>query len=506
MERKQVRLNRWLFLAVAVCLLVISFLVIAISGSHYTGGRRLSEFGQDASSLKAEDFYIEAEDPDIIEVSNIRIERNSLKYDLKALHQGITYIHVGIKQEEHATYMNRIYVHRFDIITVSTFLGDCSGGFMIPLSILILMILLLIDRFVILIRDIKENLYRYRNILNFGLIVFISTLILKLITVLLNFSGIDASIESVLSTAEGLAYILLPIAFIVFLLISLSNLNLMRKEGVNWRNMLGFFLGLGLCLMTYFPEILYGFLLRHQIVDIFNQKGIGSQLYALFENCVFFIVAYLESVLLGTVVLGIQAAKHVPAFNKDYILILGSQIMPDGSLTPLLKSRADRAIEFASMQKEVSEKEIIFVPSGGKGGDEVMAEAEAISNYLRSQGIPEERILVEDQSANTYENIQNSMKLIQEDFAAKEHGDREPKVAFSTTNYHVFRAGLIASELGYPLDGIGSPTKRYFWVNAFIREFVATLVSERKRHLTVLLLLFLGLCVLIGINYISILL
>ena len=177
------------------------------------------------------------------------------------------------------------------------------------------------------------------------------------------------------------------------------------------------------------------------------------------------------------------------------------------------------------MQKEASGKEIIFVPSGGKGSDEVIAEAEAIGNYLQSQGIPEEQILVENQSANTFENIRNSMELIKEDYDKKRTGNpagaddsadagepadtdtlSEPKVAFSTTNYHVFRAGLIASDQGFQMEGIGSPTKRYFWLNAFVREFIATLVSERKRHIKMIIYMFLGVFLMTLLNFISILL
>lgn len=46
------------------------------------------------------------------------------------------------------------------------------------------------------------------------------------------------------------------------------------------------------------------------------------------------------------------------------------------------------------MQKEATGKDLIFVPSGGQGSDEVIAEADAVANYLRSIGIPEEQILV----------------------------------------------------------------------------------------------------------------
>ena len=111
----------------------------------------------------------------------------------------------------------------------------------------------------------------------------------------------------------------------------------------------------------------------------------------------------------------------------------------------------------------------------------VISEGEAIRNYLLEQGIPEEQILVEDRSTSTEENLAFSAKLIRE-----REGGADAKVAFSTTNYHVFRAGLLATAQGLSLEGIGSRTKRYFWINAFVREFIATLYAERKRHLLVL--------------------
>ena len=153
-------------------------------------------------------------------------------------------------------------------------------------------------------------------------------------------------------------------------------------------------------------------------------------------------------------------------------------IRKDGALTKLLQSRADRAVEFARMQEKATGKEIIFVPSGGQGDDEIMPEAQAIRNYLLSIGIPDERILPEDRSVNTYENLRNSAELIR-----RHSGRPDPKIAFSTTNYHVFRSGQLAARQGIDAEGIGSPTKKYYWINAFVREFVAMIVSGRKQHL-----------------------
>ena len=58
----------------------------------------------------------------------------------------------------------------------------------------------------------------------------------------------------------------------------------------------------------------------------------------------------------------------------------------------------------------------------------------------------------------------------------------DAKIAFSTTNYHVYRAGAIAQEQGINVEGIGAKTRTYFWINAFIREFIATIVTNIKTH------------------------
>ena len=111
--------------------------------------------------------------------------------------------------------------------------------------------------------------------------------------------------------------------------------------------------------------------------------------------------------------------------------------------------------------------------------------ADIICECLVEQGVDESNILVEDTSKNTYENFKNSMELIREN-----GGNDESKIAFSTTNYHVFRSGLTAARQGIKAQGTGSRTKAYFWINAFIREFIATLYAQRKKHIKVIALIF----------------
>ena len=229
-------------------------------------------------------------------------------------------------------------------------------------------------------------------------------------------------------------------------------------------------------------------------IDIYNLNSAGPYIYNFLETLVYLTVAYLECILIATIIIAIKSIKKKAKMNKDYIIILGCQIKKDGSLTPLLKGRVNKAIEFRNEQLKTTKKDLIFVPSGGKGNDEITSEAEAIKKYLLEQGIKEKNILVENKSKNTYENIKFSNKLI---------NNKKANIGFATTNYHVLRAGLIASEQGLKFEGIGSKTKSYFWINAFIREFIGTLYSERKKHIVFFTLITIIIIIMVGITYIG---
>ena len=140
----------------------------------------------------------------------------------------------------------------------------------------------------------------------------------------------------------------------------------------------------------------------------------------------------------------------------------------------------DRAIAFVRRQEAATGKRAVLIPSGGKGTDEPDSESAAMARYIREQGISEDQILMEDQSKTTLENLRFSRRMIDE-------RTENAKVAFSTSSYHVYRGGILASQAGWNIDGMGSRTKWYFWPNAFLREFIGLLVSSRIQQLTAML-------------------
>ena len=148
-----------------------------------------------------------------------------------------------------------------------------------------------------------------------------------------------------------------------------------------------------------------------------------------------------------------------------------------------MKGRVDSAVAFEKKQFEKTGKHAIFVPSGGQGDDEVISEGEAMEKYLLGIGVPKERILREDKSVNTMQNMEFSKNIIEKHSG----GIDNVKIAFATTNYHVFRGYILANKIGFKVQGISAKTKPYFYLNAFLREFVGLLADKKWSHIAIIL-------------------
>lgn len=184
----------------------------------------------------------------------------------------------------------------------------------------------------------------------------------------------------------------------------------------------------------------------------------------------FLLVDLLFTLLFGAYLIYSWFSQKFPIKQKiDYIIVLGSGIRSE-EVPPLLKSRLDKGIEY--YQKNPA---ACFVVSGGQGADEPVSEAFAMRNYLLSQGIPEDRIILEDRSRTTLEN----MKFSKEKILADWQGQETPFVIFTTNNYHVLRGALYAGKVGLKAEGVGAPTALYFLPTALIREFIALLIHYK---------------------------
>ena len=172
-------------------------------------------------------------------------------------------------------------------------------------------------------------------------------------------------------------------------------------------------------------------------------------------------------------VLVIQIVPHTRDF--DYVVILGCALKKDGTPGALLQNRIDKAIKVYRKDKTPP----FLIPSGGRGPDEACSEADSMYFYLLQKGIPAEMIIEEDQSKNTFENLQNAKAIVDARKGRK-------KFAFVTSNYHVYRAWYYCRKQGINCIGIGAPVAFYYWPSAMIREFAAIILE--KRHLKLFIL------------------
>ena len=373
---------------------------------------------------------------------------------------------------------------------------NLTNNIAISKSIQIILILLLIRisyGCAIYIRNqYKKNKYSYSIILNVGLLLFININILRMIDLLIenwNVLSIKDIFNNSIESFSFFAMLTLPCITILSIYSIITNIILVKKEGLRYQNLLGIILGILSIIGLFGTQTIY-----YITKSILNNEYIIIK--KLIDVSINITLSYFYTLIIATLYCNVMASKHTPDYDKDYIIILGCKINNDGTLTPLLRARVDKAIEFAKEQKEKTGKDIVFVPSGGQGKDEITSEAEAMKNYLISQGIKKKNILIENKSTSTIENMKYSNSII-----IKEN--EEAKISFSTTNYHVFRSGVIANKCGIDCDGMGSKTKWYYYTNALIREFIANIVQEKNKHITLLLLMNITTIILLLIGYIN---
>lgn len=167
--------------------------------------------------------------------------------------------------------------------------------------------------------------------------------------------------------------------------------------------------------------------------------AVGILLFAIVEGCI------------------ISSYRAKGDANLDYIIVLGAQVKEKGP-SAALKFRLDTAYDYLAENENT-----ICIVSGGQGVNEPCSEAQGMHDYLVGKGIPEERIIMEDKSTDTSENIAFSSKFLDIE---------NDSVGIVTNNFHVFRGVHLAKHFGIKnVCGIAAPSNIYFQLNNMVREF-----------------------------------
>lgn len=149
----------------------------------------------------------------------------------------------------------------------------------------------------------------------------------------------------------------------------------------------------------------------------------------------------------------------------DCIIVLGAGLVDGLRVTKLLAGRIDKCKELF----DANGGKPYVIMSGGKGNDEKVSEASAMYDYAIKMGIPSEKILLEEKSTSTKENMLYSNNIMEE------HGIID-SCAFITNEFHLYRASVLAKRAGIKAHGIACKTSDYSWPGAFGREYLMVML------------------------------
>lgn len=154
----------------------------------------------------------------------------------------------------------------------------------------------------------------------------------------------------------------------------------------------------------------------------------------------------------------IRAACDRPQ-AENTVVVLGCHVR-NGKPSLMLQRRLDAAVDYLNQHEDIP-----VIVCGGQGADESISEAQCMSEYLLSHGIPESRIYQENTSESTLENLQNAKQIITRE-------DWLPEITIVTDAYHQFRAANIAHSIGLETSAVCAKTSWYLVPSYWIREWL----------------------------------
>ena len=159
----------------------------------------------------------------------------------------------------------------------------------------------------------------------------------------------------------------------------------------------------------------------------------------------------------------LKAAHPSQPATCRYVVVLGAAVngtVPSRSL----QERIQAAYDYLSANPES-----VAILTGGQDKGEEIPEAFCMYRELTDMGISPDRLYLEEKSASTLENLQFSVTLIEQTL-----GFTPGKIGIVSSEYHIFRAKLMAKSLGIEAEGIPAKTTRLtLRTNYYLREIAA---------------------------------
>ena len=162
---------------------------------------------------------------------------------------------------------------------------------------------------------------------------------------------------------------------------------------------------------------------------------------------------------LGAHALILRHFRDMAAPGLDYVVVLGAQVFDSGP-GRTLATRLDAACAYLAANPQTR-----CITCGGQGHSEPTSEARAGADYLAQRGIDPARIILEERSHSTLQNLCNAAALVD---------PAHDRVGIATNDYHMFRALYLARKAGFArAEGIAAKAPAHFPINNTVRETFA---------------------------------
>lgn len=273
-------------------------------------------------------------------------------------------------------------------------------------------------------------------------------------------------------------FVLVALSYPVLMIFLLVNgVMMLRRESRTLGNMLSLLVGVAMLALTLLPAF--------QVPDAWPwQARVAATGAYLVVMILAGYVALCFVVFAGTSWLYRRLPRKV---RPDAVIVLGAGLLDGDRVPPLLAGRLAKARE---VQASFTPPPLL-ITSGGQGADETVPEGVAMRAHVIEAGTPAALVLAETVSRTTRENLTLSRALLPSPASA---------VVVVTSDYHAFRAASLTRSLGMTARVVGSPTARYYFPSALLREFLAIMASHKAFNLTVVGVVVLGFLALLGLS------
>lgn len=147
--------------------------------------------------------------------------------------------------------------------------------------------------------------------------------------------------------------------------------------------------------------------------------------------------------------------------KNAYAIVLGAKVNGNGEPSLSLQYRLETAVTYLEQYPQVK-----VIVSGGQGKEEPVSEAERMHTYLLEAGIAVDRIIQENESTSTFENLSFSKKLLPKG---------ETNVTIISSDFHLTRAQYLAEKLDLKVDVVSARTPKSVEEKLRLRERAALL-------------------------------